>query len=304
MCFVGVYALLSRKRRGSLLGWSTIVASLAYFGLVKGTIMKSADILNSGDESISFAYYYADLIPNKSGVLGLITSLTTNPVFVLKTAFDEPKLVFAAQLLIPLAFVPLLARRARLMMLYGFTFCMLATRTAVYSIHFQYSAAIFPVAFAITPIGLRQLLDEGTPEFFGLDSRRLVRALLAAMVVATAITSWKFGGMVDNATFKGGFARLVRSMTDEHKANYDWLREAMAQIPKRAAVAASTRMGPHVSSRRDVYFYPNPKKNVEYVLVDEAELKAEDSEKHQKNISSGKLTELSRRKRFALFKQE
>ena len=299
LCFVGVYALRSGARRA---GWVTIAAGLAYFALVKKFIMGSTDMLNQGDESISFAYYYADLIPNKTGAAELVTSLLTNPAFVLKHVLDEPKVMFVALLFAPLMFLPFLARPGRLMLLYGLTFCLLATRAAVFSIYFQYSSAIFPIAFALVPHVLRNVPDGPWAASAGHDPTRLRRGAVAAMVACTVLCCWKFGGIVENSSFRGGFVRMVRTLTEEHRANYRWVRQQVAAIPKNARVAASGKMGPHVSNRREAYFYPS-RVRIDYALLDEGELKAAELDAHNKRVSSGKLIEVARQGKLVLLKR-
>jgi uncharacterized membrane protein len=299
LCFVGFYALRSGAPRA---GWATIAVSLAYFALVKKFIMGSTDMLNQGDESISFAYYYADLIPNKTGAAELVTSVLTNPAFVVKHVLDEPKVMFVALLFAPLMFMPLLSRPGRLMLVYGLTFCLLATRAAVFSIHFQYACAIFPIAFALVPHVLRVVPEAPWAAAAGRDPVRLRRAAAAAMLVCTALCSWKFGGIVENSSFRGGFVRIVRTLNDGHRANYRWVRQQVAAIPRNARVAASGKMGPHISNRREAYFYPS-RVRIDYALLDESELKAAELDAHNKRVSSGKLVEVARHNKLVLLKR-
>jgi hypothetical protein len=110
---------LAPRPGAARLGWITILVSLAYFAIVKRFFMTSSDIFMTGKESYSYAYYYEDLIPNKNGVGGLVLSLVTNPIFVVKTMVAEAKLNFFLILFVPLLFVPFAARTARVMLAYG-----------------------------------------------------------------------------------------------------------------------------------------------------------------------------------------
>ncbi|WP_438015963.1 DUF2079 domain-containing protein [Sorangium sp. So ce315] len=305
MCFIGLYAIFDRRAGRTRLGWVTIVTSLIYFVIVKLFFMTSSGIIMSGKDAYSFAYYYAQLMPNRTGLGGLIVSLLTNPVFALKVMLEEPKILFLLQLFVPLCFLPLLARPGRWMLLYGLLFCLLASRDAVFSIHFQYSAILFPIAFALTPIGLKRAADSAPAAYFGLDGRRLSRALLAAMLVASALVSWKFGGLVENASFRGGFSRVARKLTPDQEATYAWVRKQVETIPPGAIVGATSKMGPHVSNRKEAYFYPGSERSAfaQYVLLDEGELKGKDLERHNAAVKRGELVELSRRKKMALFKR-
>jgi len=303
MCFVGLYAILMKRPWGPRVGWATIASSLVYFAIVKIFFMTSAGIFMTGADAYSFAYYYEALIPNRTGLGGLLISLVTNPVFALRTALDEPKVLFLITLFLPLFFLPMLAKTGRLMLVYGLLFCLLASRGAVFSIHFQYSAVIFPIAFALTPIALEQIADGRGAGSLGLDGKRLARALLGAAFVASVLVSWKFGGMFENAVFKGGFARVIRNLTDDQRATYNWVKESTAQIPKRASVSTTNKLGPHVSNRRYVYFWPN-KNHTDYVFVDESELKGNDLERHNGAKSRNEIVEVSRKGTMALYKRQ
>ncbi|WP_437598201.1 DUF2079 domain-containing protein [Sorangium sp. So ce590] len=304
MCFIGLYAVLDRRAGRTRLGWVTIATSLVYLVIVKLFFMTSAGIIMSGKDAYSFAYYYEDLMPNRSGLGGLLVSLLTNPAFVLKVMLEEPKILFLLQLFVPLCFLPFLARPGRWMLAYGLVFCLFASRDAVFSIHFQYSSVLFPIAFALTPIAIKQVEDSAPAAYLGLDGRRLSRALLAAVLVASALVSWKFGGLVDNASFRGGFARVARNLTPEQEATYAWVRQQVEAIPPGAIVGATNKMGPHVSNRKEAYFYPGDRPAIlQYVLLDEGELKGKDLERHNATVKRGEFVEVSRLKKMALFKR-
>ncbi|WP_437853229.1 DUF2079 domain-containing protein [Sorangium sp. So ce363] len=304
MCFIGLYAIFDRRPGRTRLGWVTIATSLVYFVIVKLFFMTSAGIIMSGKDAYSFAYYYEELMPNRSGLGGMLVSLLTNPVFALKVLLEEPKIIFLLQLFVPLCFLPFLAKPGRWMLAYGLLFCLLASRDAVFSIHFQYSSILFPIAFVLTPIALKRIEGSGPAAYYGLDGRRLSRALLAAMIVAAALMSWKFGGLVENASFRGGFSRVARKLTPDQEATYAWVRKQVEAIPKSAIVGATSKMGPHVSNRKEAYFYPGDRAaTVQYVLLDEGELKGKDLERHNAAVKRGELEELSRLKKLALFKR-
>ncbi|HTN83974.1 MAG TPA: DUF2079 domain-containing protein [Sorangium sp.] len=304
MCFIGLYAIFDRRAGRTRLGWVTIATSIVYFAVVKLFFMTSAGIIMSGKDAYSFAYYYEELMPNRSGLGGLVISLLTNPVFALKVMLEEPKILFLLQLFVPLCFLPFFARPGRWMLAYGLLFCLLASRDAVFSIYFQYSSILFPIAFALTPIALRGAADSAPAAYLGLDGRRLSRALLAAMLVASALVSWKFGGLVENASFRGGFSRVARKLTPDQEATYAWVRKQVEAIPPGAVVGATSKMGPHVSNRKEAYFYPGDRAALaQYVLLDEGELKGKDLERHNAAVKRGELMEVDRLKKMALFKR-
>lgn len=302
LCFVGLYEVATGRADGPRTGWLTVALSVAYFAVVKAFFMTSAGIFMTGKDAYSFAYYYDSLIPNQTGLNGLVLSLLTNPIFAVKTMFEEPKIVFLVQLFLPLAFLPFFARRGRAMLVYGLLFCLLASRGAVYSIAFQYTAVLIPIAFVLTPMALRQIEESGLPPRLGLDGSRLSRALLGATLVATLLVSWKFGGFVENAAFRGGFSRVTRTLTEDQKKTYAWVRQASAQIPRAAVVETTNRVGPHVSNRKAAYFYPEHP-TAEFLFLDEAEIVPAELEKLRAAVNARKLVEVTRRERLVVYRR-
>lgn len=303
LCFVGLYAILSGRPKFPRVGWITIIVSLVYFAIVKKFFMTSSDIFMSGKESLSFAYYYEDLIPNHNGVAGLVVSIVTNPIFVIKTLFAEAKIIYLLTLFLPLLFLPFFAKTRRVLLVYGLLFCLLATRNAVFSPAFQYSNTLLPFAFAITPAALAGIAESRVAPQLGVDPRRLSRALLAGALATSLLCCWKFGGVLDNQFFHGGFARVARGMGPAEIATYAWMKQQMEQIPKSASVATSNKLGAHVSNRKEVYFYLSEPSPTDFVFIDEAELHGPETERHNKAVREGKLVLVSRRDKLAFFKR-
>jgi uncharacterized membrane protein len=222
---------------------------------------------------------------------------------VLKTMLAEPKILYFLTLFVPLVFLPLCARPGRVMLAWGLLFCLLATRGAVFSVHFQYSAIIIPVVFALTPAALRQIEDGPFVRMMGLDGARVWRALLVAAFAASLLVSWKFGAVVSNTTFRGGFSGVARGLTPKDRELYAWIREHVDQIPPGASVSMTNRTGAHASNRRRAYFYPEHSE-VDWLFIDEAEVKGADLDKHNKNLAAGVFELVARRDRLAFYKRK
>ncbi len=301
LCFVGLYALLTHKPESVRLGRNTILLGLVYFVVAKVGFMKGSGILNAGKDAYSYEYYYEAMNPGRLGVGGILGTIVMNPVFTIKTAFETTKPVFLLLLFLPLGFLPFFARRGRVMLVYGLLFTLLASRGPVFTVHFQYTSVIYPVAFMLTAVALRQVADGPIPVAFGLDGRRFASAWLAAALVASVLVSWKFGAIAENGSFRGGFSRVVRELSAEQQVNYAWLDATTAKIPRSASVGTTNRIGPHVSNRKQAFFYPE-RSDVDYLLIDEAELGQGDQEKHNKLKAA--FEELDRRGRLAFYKKK
>jgi len=300
LSMVGVTCLILPGGNLRKTGLATIVICASYFVIVKAFFMTSAGVIMSGPEAYSYAYYYSEMIPPKSGMGGMVLTLITNPSFVVRHALEEAKLLYLAKLFLPLLLVPFATRSWRLTLAYGLAFTLLATREAVFSPAFQYSTALLPFAFAAVPIGIRQLSEGTLARAYNLNASRVQRGLVFAALAGSMAITYKFGAIVDNQAFKGGFSRVVRTLTPEQQAHYNWLEETKTKIPPKVSLGVTNKMGPHVSNRKDVFLYGQ--KNVQWVLVDEKELKKDRLKRHKQAIDQGKLEEVARRGTYALFK--
>jgi hypothetical protein len=222
---------------------------------VKRFFMKSSDILMTGKDVLFLRVLLRSDHPQQERrSAASSSSLVTNPIFALKTmALAEAKLNF---LLVDLRAAALRAlRRAhwgRVMLIYGLLFCFLASaRSGLHDPTSSTRASCPPVAFALDPIAVASLREgEIVACPSGSTGRRLARALVGAMLVATLLVSWKFGGLVDNATFKGGFGRVTRR-SPKHAEGHSTRGSTRRRpsIPEGVSVGTTNRLGPHVSNR-------------------------------------------------------
>jgi uncharacterized membrane protein len=301
LCFIALYAILRGGRERVRAGWTTALVSVAYFVVVKRFFMDSAELLNTGPGSYGFAYYYADLIPNGNGSTGLAVSLLTNPGFVLRSILVMPKLEYAAALLLPLALLPLAARPARTMLIYGAIFCLLASKPAVYSVAFQYSTIVLPLAFAAAVIALEQVPRWRLVAAYGLDATRVRRALFAFALTASALVSWKLGALDPHHVFYAGFTPIARELDQEAREQYAWVCAEVAAIPPDASVAVTQRLGPFVSNRRDAYDYPSTKPS-DYLFIDEGDVGIVDTITRGQRVARGELEVVSRHQGLVLYR--
>ncbi|MBK6514622.1 MAG: DUF2079 domain-containing protein [Polyangiaceae bacterium] len=299
---VGLVAMLIPDGKLRRTGFFTVIFCAVYFVVVKKFFMTSSGvIMGGGAESYSYAYYYDEMIPDReSGLKSMFLTLFSNPTFALRQALEEPKLVYITTVFLPMLFMPFFAKSWRMTLLYGLAFTTLATRTAVFSTHFQYSMSILPFAFAAIPLGLKAFSEGTLATAYGLEPVRLRRALAFAAFAASAATSYKFGAIVENQSFRGGFVRIHRTLTPEQQAQYDWMEEAKKQIPPKASVGVTQKIGPHVSNRKEVYLYGQHK--TQYVFVDERELKGEQSKRHKKAVADGRLEVVTKRGSMVLYR--
>jgi uncharacterized membrane protein len=216
--------------------------------------------------------------------------------------FTQAKVLFLLALFLPLAFLPFAARTGRVMLAWGLLFSLLSTRPAMHSIHAHYACYLLPVAFALAPAGLRRVADSARLAAAGIDGARLSRALLVAAVAAGALASWKLGGLLPNESFHAGYLPVARSLDEAQRARHAWLREEIARIPESARVGVTNRVGPHASNRMVAVLYPE-RDDVDWLVVDEAELRGAPLAKHRALVDGGAFALLARRDEIAVYRR-
>lgn len=296
-CFLGAYAVL---RRRYAVGFSMVFVSMSYLAFAKIFIMPDPGLLMSAQDTYGYAYFFKEMIPHQDeGAMGFIVSIFTNPTYALKVVFQEKRVFFFLALFQPLLFMPFFAKKKRFMMIYGFLFLGLATRTFVYNLHFQYSSVLFPVLLASAPAGVLAVTKSKIPQWLGIDRARVPGVLLTAMLVSTMLVSVKYGAMVPNDHFKAGWNRLSRKLDVER---YEYLQELVAQIPKDDVVCATSSLGPHVSARDTSRKWPACKEST-YALLLTGRFKKKDQNRLKRAIRQGRLTLIEEGHGIALYER-
>ncbi len=176
---------------------------------------------------------------------------------------SQRKVFHLLALLVPLLGLPLLARRRFPLLLYGVLFLFLSSRKHMYSIHFQYNAVILPYLI----VGVMDGLEVAARRWGGRQPVALKVALAAGCLVGTGLVGAKFGILRPNASFHAGWEPLLRKPPASVTDRYAWFfHKVRTLIPPDASVSASSRLGPHVSGRLEVYRFPVIR-DADYVMV-------------------------------------
>lgn len=295
-CTIAVYAILMKRPRWGVI---TIVVSLIYLVMLKKI---TAYVLGDLGKTHDYQYYYEELIHNKeSGVLALIVSSFADPAAALAVLTKPEKLLYFLKVFGPLLGIPLLAGRKVWLYAYGFAFIGLASRKYVFSLHFQYSTFLLPFIYLGFADGLRRL--SALPAWPALEIDRFVlrRGLMATCVVATLGVSAKYGALMKNDAFRGGWNILHREFTDRDKERMSDFKEFEKHIPDDAAVCAPTTVAPHLSNRAKAYRYPHCG-SANYFLLESNPRRKEDKDS-LKRYRDQKFEQLHINRRWVLLRK-
>lgn len=243
---LGLYAFFSGRR---LQGLATLALGAVYLMAVKAWFMADSGlIMQSTSSTVSFAHYFRQLMPNADeGGLGLITSLLSNPVYVLKAVLREDKIRFFCLLLAPLMWLPLLAPRRLWVCLWGLVFVGLASRKPVFTPHFQYSVLLLPGLVASMPAALQRLTKS---RFFSdKHQHRGLLALAGASLLCSLVLSAEFGALHKNDALRGGWAKPQWNFDLRGSKRYREVKKMAKGIPKGSTVAATRGLLSYVADR-------------------------------------------------------
>ncbi len=245
---IGAYVFVGKGRFRS--GAALAVIGLAYFLIVTQVVMPAlggAPQLNRFD---------AMMAPGEFGLAAIASTLLTNPFYVITLIFSNPdRLVYLAQIMLPLLFLPLLGGRAWIAALPAIAISLLTNIDAQFSIAYHYPAIFIPFAFYLTARGARAVLSLRHADHDG----PLIAAgpLAAGLIVAGLAMNYSYGWILSQ-NFAGMTLQTQRAAA---------VRECLGVIPRDASVSAMSDLAPHLSSRSEIYLFPIVK-DAEYIAFD------------------------------------
>jgi hypothetical protein len=162
---------------------------------------------------------------------GILKTAVTDPLTLVRVAFDERGIGYLVRLLVPLAFLPLASPLALLPALPDLALNLLSSTRTQTSIHFHYTAPLIPAFFAAAIF----------------TAAKLRRNVAPVLVVLMIVANFALGAIPIWAAIPGGEDLQARSaLVSEH----DRIAErALELIPDDAVVSASNSLGAHLSAR-------------------------------------------------------
>lgn len=254
--------------------------SLAAFGLLAFVFTRGVLMKDKGEWW--FPSMYDGLFPpGEKGFSSVFKTLLTNPLYVIDTLMVRDKMEFTLHMFLPLAFLP--ARRAYLWAIFipGMMFTLLTTGyKPTVSPLFHYSMHWAPYLFLAAPIALGSICRES------VHGRLKAAAAGLTMALLLCVFTYNFGAFWMRNTTRGGYTRIDFEFSPQDQKRYAQLTNLTKLIPPDATVSATETVGPHVSSRVEMYAIRMKwgKQMGEYVLVSDKELTLERTSERLKEI--------------------
>lgn len=260
MFFVGFYIFYDKKYLR--LGITTMILCIIYFVTVKSTIM-------TADDSYSYDYYFSKIrLEDKSLAYSMLVTLFTNPMHLVRQVLAEHKVLYVLQLLVPLAFLPLLGGKRLFTCLYGIAITFLVSRKAVCSIAYQYPTFLYPFFFAMVPAVLSNIEEFTLVKKFNIHSNRLVAALAIAILASTVCVSYNFGVFHENTAFRAGHSKFERIPTEKKQKRYKVVKKLQTMVPDESSVSATLFIGTHFAIRDSIFQFKKLEETDYYIVYD------------------------------------
>jgi uncharacterized membrane protein len=285
-CLMGIYALISGKPRR--VGLGAVAAALVYGLAIYAAVVS---------RGASYESYFDDIkAPHQSVASSVVLSLLTNPLYVLRYALREEKIVYILKLLVPLLFLPALAGKKRLLFLLGLGVTLIGSKGCFFSISMQYSTWWLPFMLASIPTALENAAGSRVSRHLGLAPRPLANALLLGALASTIAMSSVYGIFWPNSSFRAGYEAFTRVPTAEMAARYQTVRKIEAMIPADASVVTTKHLCPHFAARDEIWIIDTPKlwdRAPDYFVIWPREMEDRHTHKYERRIQKDNVSVLS-----------
>jgi len=186
----------------------------------------------------------------------IIWTVITKPLYILGFLLQKDKIVYMLELLVPLAFLPLLSPALLWMTVPSFGINLLSTCPQMYNTGGRYSAYIIPFLFAAAVLSYEKMVNRQKPENRERFANRLIRTMLALTLLSTLL--------LNHSPLRIGF--FVPPITSHQKK----ILALVKTIPPEASISTQVDILKHVCHR--VHAYSGYHEGSEYILVDERSL--------------------------------
>ncbi len=194
---------------------------------------------------------YSNFIPEGGGLADLLRTVLTNPAIVFSESFGTEKLEFIAQMILPLAFIPVVTKKPhRLLLLMPFLLInLMPDYEYQHSVFFQYVFGSSAFMFYGTVLNLS-------------DMKPKLRRTLLLLSLSSSILF--FGAFIMPKS-----EYIFRYY--ENRDKYARIEGYLDVIDDDASVTASTFIVPHIADRREIYQLKKGSETeaeTDYVVID------------------------------------
>lgn len=238
--FIGLYTFFYNKKR--LTGIIISGVGIAYFGMAVAII----NSLGLGIMDTRFENYFPS---GQDGLLSVMRTLFTNPVYLITQVFTQEKALFLILMFVPVMFICFFVRRisALLLLVPMLVINLMPAYIYQYNIGYQYVYGTSALLIFLCIDNIENLRRANKKPM-------LIAALMASLVllISTNITT-------------------IQHNINSYRLNKEDIQATnriLDIMPKGATVTASTYFTPYLSNRDVVYMWENTDMDTEFVVLD------------------------------------
>jgi len=192
--------------------------------------------------------YYSDFGSSPSSIA---KTIILNPIKTFGTLFGEDRIGYIIQLLLPVAFLPLISVEYLIFAIPDLLVNLLSNNPQLHQIYYQYSAGITPFLFISSIFSIKKILEKF--KFIKIEW------LIYLLIVSSLIGAYRTGPLP--------FSKQPNiDMFEKPLDNKKTISKFIASIPKKYSVAATNNLGSHLSRRKRIYTIPEGLDRADYIL--------------------------------------
>lgn len=233
----GIYLFFVERRRA-------LGVILAVGGLVWGYALISYLIPYFQGPDYGGTYFFVERYTYLGKTVSqIINNAVTKPWLVLEHLLLPQNIEFVLQLLVPLAFIPVIGIEIFALALPTLFYLLASDFPSQSSIHFQYTAPLIPFMFFSLVIGIQRIARW---RIFSRFELARVQTLILILVLASGIANYFFQS-------PGPSSRSMDAQEFTATAHTQIGYQLLSMIPPNATVMADSNLVPHLSQRLTVY---------------------------------------------------
>lgn len=263
---IGLFLMVYKKRKNDkLTGLFIMCGAVVYFLVVYYLLNK----YGAGSSINSIGRYENFLVSNEDGLADMLINILKDPAYTIKQLLTKEKLEFVLWTMVPVLFVPLMAKKASvyILLIPYMVMNLLTNYVYQYDISFQYTFGSCTLLIYMVILW-----------FEGADTVKK-RTCVALMVIAGMLTS------ANSIASRNSYLDNVR----EELSYCDEIFEILETIPNDKSVSADTWFVPALSQRKEIYEYREGLDvETDYIVLD---MRSQSEEEKSRKIIDKKLEE-------------
>ena len=251
VAFIALFVIFSRKKIWQ--GVALFVMTVCYF------FFATAMLIGAG-EGIMLGGRYYNIIGDNGGFADLLKVALVNPALYAAESFTPEKLLYALNMLVPVAFLPLITRKPSRWLLIAplFVINLITDYQYQYNLTFQYSfgsgsllvyaAAINLADMSDAPFALPAPTEDGDAQYGEKHSMKKFTAGMSAMLISISLTASVF---LSAARAPSEFFYVERYFAEAE--TFDTVEQTLSRIDRNKSVMATSMYLTHLYDVDELY---------------------------------------------------